>query len=163
MAYEIERKFLISDDSWRHGADGAPVPSVVIRQGYLFADGLRNARIRTTQGRGGDKAFITIKGAREGITRFEFEYAIPVADAVLMLDTLCKPPLIEKTRHYVEHAGMTWEIDEFSGANAGLILAELELERADQRFEIPAWVLKDVTADKRYYNTYLAAHPYRTW
>ena len=177
MPLEIERKFLVQGDAWRRDAEGRPVPAVVIRQGYLFADGLRNARVRLSRsvepssplaGSGPasgtvDRAFLTVKGKRAGIERYEFEYPIPIADAELMLDRLCNPPLIEKTRHLVAFAGMTWEVDEFAGANAGLILAELELKRADQAFEMPAWVLREVTDDGRYYNTYLAAHPYSTW
>lgn len=163
MPLEIERKFLVQGDAWRRDADGRPVPAVVIRQGYLFADGLRNARVRLSRGASGDRAYLTVKGKRSGIERYEFEYPIPIADAELMLDRLCNPPLIEKTRHLVEYAGLTWEIDEFAGANAGLILAELELKRADQAFETPAWVLREVTDDGRYYNTYLAAHPYSSW
>jgi adenylate cyclase len=177
MPLEIERKFLVQGDAWRFDADGRPVPASVIRQGYLFADGLRNARVRLSRGAGpstpstssgpgsgtGDRAFLTVKGKRAGIERYEFEYAIPIADAELMLDRLCNPPLIEKTRHLVVFGGMSWEVDEFAGANAGLILAELELKRADQAFETPAWVLREVTDDERYYNTYLAANPFSTW
>ena len=163
MPLEIERKFLIQGDAWRLDADGRPAPATIIRQGYLFADGLRNARVRLSRGASGDRAFLTVKGQRTGIERYEFEYPIPIADAELMLDRLCNPPLIEKTRHLVAFAGMTWEVDEFAGANAGLILAELELKRADQAFEMPAWVLREVTDDGRYYNTYLASHPYSTW
>ena len=163
MPLEIERKFLVHGDAWRRDAEGHPVSAAQIRQGYLFADGLRNARVRLSRGHDGDRAFLTVKGMRTGIERFEFEYAIPLADAELMLDRLCNPPLIEKTRHLVAFAGMTWEVDEFAGANAGLILAELELKRADQAFEMPAWVLREVTDDGRYYNTYLATHPYSTW
>ena len=163
MPLEIERKFLVHGDTWRNDADGLPVPAALIRQGYLFADGLRNARVRLSRGAGGDRAFLTVKGKRTGIERYEFEYAIPIADAELMLDRLCNPPLIEKTRHIVVHDGLTWVVDEFAGANAGLILAELELERADQAFVMPEWVLREVTDDGRYYNTYLAAHPYGEW
>lgn len=163
MALEIERKFLVQGEAWRRDPDGRPAPTIVIRQGYLFADGLRNARVRLSRGHGGDRAFLTVKGKRTGIERYEFEYPLPIADAERMLDVLCVPPLIEKTRHLVAYAGMTWEVDEFAGANAGLILAELELERADQAFAMPPWVLREVTDDERYYNTYLAAHPYSTW
>lgn len=163
MPLEIERKFLVQGDAWRLDAGGRPVPTIVIRQGYLFADGLRNARVRLSRGHGGDRAYLTVKGKRSGIERYEFEYSIPPADAELMLDRLCNPPLIEKTRHLILHDGLTWEVDEFAGANAGLILAELELKSADQTFALPAWVRRDVTDDGRYYNTYLAAHPYSTW
>ncbi len=168
MPLEIERKFLVKGDAWRRDAEGHPVPATLIRQGYLFADGLRNARVRLSRGpstssEGGANAFLTVKGKRAGIERFEFEYDIPVADAELMLDRLCNPPLIEKTRHFIVYDGLTWVVDEFAGANAGLIMAELELKNADQTFALPAWVLREVTDDGRYYNTYLAAHPYSTW
>ncbi|MEO6061294.1 MAG: CYTH domain-containing protein [Thermoflexales bacterium] len=170
MPLEIERKFLVQGDAWRRDADGRPVPAALIRQGYLFFDGLRNARVRLSRGEGhstssvtGDLAFLTVKGMRTGIERFEFEYAIPLADAELMLDRLCNPPLIEKTRHFIVHDRLTWVVDEFAGANAGLIMAELELQSPDQAFVLPEWVLREVTDDGRYYNTYLAAHPYGDW
>lgn len=159
MGREIERKFLVAADAWQ-----ARVSRVSrIRQGYLFADGLRNARIRLITVADQALGFVTIKGAREGIARYEFEYPIPPADAAEMLDKLCPPPLIEKVRHEVVEDGLTWEVDVFEGDNAGLVLAELELERLDQRFSRPAWVGDEVTDDARYYNAALARRPYRLW
>jgi CYTH domain-containing protein len=154
MAKEIERKFLVIGDGWRQNARATRY-----RQGYIVAGGGRTVRIRTS----GRAAFLTIKGPRTGLSRDEFEYAIPVKDARAMLDTLCVGGLIEKVRHEVEAGGLVWEIDEFEGDNAGLLLAEVELEREDQVVKLPAWVGREVTADRRYYNSYLTRRPYRTW
>lgn len=155
MGVEIERKFLVADAGWR----GAAVSSVVVRQGYLSATPGRTVRVRTM----GAEAFLTIKGRRTGLARAEFEYAIPPAEAAYMLDVLCPPPLIEKTRYHVPYAGLIWEVDEFAGANAGLVIAEVELERADQPVELPEWAGREVSTDHRYTNAYLAQHPYETW
>ena len=154
MATEIERKFLVGDDRWRATADaGTP-----LRQGYLCEVPERTVRVRTA----GDRAFLTIKGKTVGASRSEFEYAIPVADAEALL-TLCVPPLIEKTRYRVAHASHIWEIDVFAGANAGLILAEVELRTEAEAVALPDWAGTEVTTDPRYYNVHLRAHPYRTW
>jgi adenylate cyclase len=153
MGKEIERKFLVTGNAWRAG-EGTD-----FRQGYLSTDKERTVRVRAA----GDIAHLTIKGITEGATRTEFEYPIPVADAELMLDTLCLRPLIEKRRYRVQHGGMTWEIDEFRGDNVGLVIAEIELERPQQRFEKPEWVGEEVTSDPRFYNANLVAHPYSTW
>ncbi len=110
----------------------------------------------------GNQAYLTIKGATSGITRSEFEYEIPVSDAESML-ALCGDAIVEKKRYFIEHAGMTWELDVFSGANDGLIMAEVELESEDQSFELPDWVGPEVSADPRYRNSYLARHPSREW
>jgi len=154
MANEIERKFLAMSDAWRAGAR-----SERFRQGYLSTQPGRTARVRVA----GARAYITIKGERQGLSRLEFEYEIPVADAEGMLDALCEKPLIEKTRHFVEHAGMTWEVDEFAGENAGLVVAEIELDSADQHIELPDWVGQEVTEDIRYYNSHLVRHPFSAW
>jgi CYTH domain-containing protein len=154
MALEIERKFLVRDDSWKAGAAG-----VAYRQGYLSTDKLRTVRVRTA----GDSAYLTIKGASRGIARAEYEYAIPPADANEMLDTLCQKPLIEKCRYRVPHAGLVWEIDEFFGDNAGLVVAEVELADERQTFELPPWAGEEVSGDARYFNASLIAHPYRCW
>jgi CYTH domain-containing protein len=111
----------------------------------------------------GSAAFLTVKGRREGIGRAEFEYPIPAEDAAYMLDVLCQQALVEKTRYCVPVAGLTWEVDVFTGANAGLVIAEVELERADQAVELPAWAGQEVSTDYRYTNAYLAQHPYRSW
>ena len=152
MATEIERKFLVRGDAWRQQSPTR------ICQGYLNRDKERTVRVRIA----GNKAFLTIKGASKGATRSEFEYEIPLADAQQLL-ALCDGPVLDKNRHVLVHAGTTWEVDEFLGANAGLVVAEVELEREDQPFERPAWLGEEVTEDPRYYNSNLAAKPYSTW
>ncbi len=152
MAVEIERKFLVINEDWRTNQ------GTLYRQGYLNRDKTRTVRVRIA----GSKAFLTIKGISTGASRAEFEYEIPLADVeALML--ICDGPLVEKTRHLVEHGGMTWEVDEFHGENGGLILAEIELQRADQQFEKPSWLGREVTDDARYYNSNLATQPYSSW
>jgi CYTH domain-containing protein len=111
----------------------------------------------------GDRAFLTLKGATTGITRLEFEYEIPVGDADTLLTELCQAPLIEKTRYRIPIGNHTWEVDEFWGDNAGLIVAEVELKSADEPIELPAWVGQEVSNDPRYYNANLVQHPYCTW
>jgi CYTH domain-containing protein len=154
MKIEIERKFLLSDEAWRDGARG-----VLYRQGYLCTDPERTVRVRL----GGEAAILAIKGAGDGLARPEFEYPIPAEEAALLLDSLCLQPLVEKYRYLVPFAGLTWEIDEFLGANAGLLLAEVELTRADQAVVLPPWIGREVTGDHRYYNAWLARHPFTTW
>jgi adenylate cyclase len=152
MPLEIERKFLVSGHAWRT-ADG-----VSYRQGYLNRDKQRTVRVRIA----GDRAFLTIKGVSSGATRMEFEYEIPVAEAAQLL-TLCDGPLIEKTRHRLTVGAHVWEVDEFHGDNAGLVVAEIELGSEDEAFERPDWVTVEVTEDARYYNSNLAVRPFRTW
>jgi len=152
MPVEIERKFLVIGDDWRTDR------GVRIIQGYLNRDEERTVRVRIA----GAEAFLTIKGLSAGAAREEFEYEIPVVDAEQLLK-LCVGALIEKTRHTVVYAGMTWEIDEFHGANEGLVVAEIELEDADQFFARPAWLGPEVTADVRYFNSHLAVRPYKSW
>jgi adenylate cyclase len=147
VGLEIERKFLVVGEGWR--ASARPVP---IMQGYLTRDAERVVRIRTS----GEQAFVTIKGITSGMSRSEFEYAIPLADARQMLDELCLEPLIEKTRYEVDVGDLTWEIDVFEGQHEGLIVAELELPSVDHVFERPPWLGKEVTGDARYYNQNLA-------
>jgi adenylate cyclase len=154
MAIEIERKFLLRDDTWRVPGEGSHY-----RQGYLSTEPGRSVRVRTAAGKG----YLTIKGKTENARRAEYEYVIPVADAVAMLDTLCKRPLIEKTRYRIEYQGLVWEVDEFEGENAGLVLAEVELAAADQEVALPAWVGEEVTSDPRYYNASLIANPFSRW
>lgn len=154
MAIEIERKFLVRSNEWRKDAVGTPY-----RQGYLTTDPERTVRVRLA----GDKGFLTIKGKTEGMSRCEFEYPIPVAEASELLDTLCLSPLIEKIRYCVKYAEHLWEIDEFAGENAGLILAEVELDSSDQLVELPPWVGEEVTTDPRYYNASLSQTPYQSW
>lgn len=152
MATEIERKFLVKGQDWKIGAK-----SRLYRQGYLGTQPVVRVRIA------GEKAFLTIKGPTQGIARAEYEYSIPVADAAEMLDNLCQKPLIEKVRYTLEHAGHIWEIDEFMGENAGLIVAEVELESSDTALELPDWVGEEVSHDPRYYNTNLVRLPYSRW
>jgi CYTH domain-containing protein len=154
MGVEIERKFLLQGDAWR-GLGQA----VLLRQGYLSSARERVVRVRIE----GGQAMLTIKGANVGATRGEWEYPIPLADAVELLDGLCEQPLIEKYRHRIEHAGMVWEVDEFLGANAGLVVAEIELASEDQSFEKPDWVGAEVSGDARYYNANLIRHPFSQW
>jgi CYTH domain-containing protein len=154
MAQEIERKFLVQGDAWREGAQ-----RVLIRQGYLNADGARTVRVRTK----GDHAYVTIKGPQVAFTRPEYEYEIPSDDANEILDHLCMRPLIEKWRHLVHFAGMLWEVDEFLNENAGLIVAEVEMRDASQQVELPAWVGQEVTGDFRYTNSNLVKRPFATW
>lgn len=155
MSKEIERKFLLRNDDWRAG----DTPGTVFRQGYLSTVKERTVRVRIA----GDKAFLTIKGLPQGIARSEFEYEIPLPDAEAMLDELCERPFIEKTRYRIEHAGLIWEIDEFTGANTGLIVAEVELDGEHQPVELPGWVGEEVSDDRRYSNSNLVRHPYSSW
>ena len=153
MGKEIERKFLLKNDNWR-GVEGTRY-----RQGYLSTEKERTVRVRIV----GDQGYLTIKGASVGATRLEFEYEIPVEDVDELLNDLCAKPLIEKNRHEVEYAGSVWEIDEFFGANQGLIIAELELRTEDEQFSKPSWIGKEVTEDPRYFNSNLTTHPYTQW
>jgi CYTH domain-containing protein len=153
VGIEIERKFLVSNDEWRESSHPDPYS-----QGYLISDQTRTVRVR----RAGDKAYLTIKGKSEGMSRVEFEYEIPLEDA-FDLFKLCQNDLVEKKRSKILWAGKEWEVDEFEGKNKGLILAELELESEDESFDLPPWIGKEVTGDPRYYNSYLSAHPFSEW
>lgn len=154
MAKEIERKFLVEGEDWRALAKGK-----LYRQGYLNSAKERTVRVRTV----GDKGFLTIKGITVGATRVEYEYEIPVGDSDAMLNDLAEKPIIEKKRYKIDFRGLTWEIDEFFGENAGLIVAEVELASEAQAFEKPSWAGREVTGDPRYFNSNLIAHPYSTW
>lgn len=155
MAMEIEHKFLLANDDWRalvsHSAD--------YKQGYLNSDQTSSVRVRIA----GHQAWLNIKSATLGTQRHEFEYEIPVADAQYIIGELCHKPLIEKTRYFVPAGKHLWEIDEFAGDNAGLIVAEIELSAPGEAFEKPAWLGKEVTDDVRYYNNQLSQQPYLTW
>lgn len=153
MGVETERKFLVSGDEWR--SRGVPVPYA---QGYLARGNRITVRIRIA----GESAFLTVKGPVEGISRPEFEYPVPVEDAREMLN-LCPDPVIEKTRSRIPHASHVWEVDEFSGKNSGLVIAEVELSSPDEDVVLPSWIGPEVTGDPRYYNSNLAVHPYRDW
>ena len=154
MGVEIERKFLLASDAWR--GQGSPTR---MRQGYLVADAVRTVRVRIEGGR----AVITIKGKSTGASRGEWEYEIPVADATELLDGLCEQPQVEMIRHRIEHAGHTWEVDEFLGLNAGLVVAEIELAAEDEAFAKPDWIGAEVTGEKRYYTSSLIRMPYSQW
>lgn len=154
MGKEIERKFLVKGNDWRN--NGEPVPTC---QGYLVSEKECTVRVRLM----GGEAFLTIKGKTEGISRSEYEYPIPVADAKEMLAGLCTRPLIEKHRYRITYAGMEWEVDEFFNENQGLIVAEVELESEDQQVELPPWVGEEVSHDPRYTNASLVKHPYSSW
>jgi adenylate cyclase len=159
MAIEIERKFTLKNDSWRTQVER----SSRIRQGYLVsgmeAGQPSSVRIRISN----SHASLNIKSVVLGSARHEFEYSIPLDDAEYMLEQLCKPHLIEKTRHIVVHAGHRWEIDVFEGVNQGLEMAEIELQSIDTDFELPDWAGDEVTDDLRYYNIYLVDKPYSLW
>jgi adenylate cyclase len=154
MGVEIERKFLVVGDGWRRDTQARD-----IRQGYVCAHRERAVRVRIF----GDAGFLCVKGERKGIERAEYEYPIPLADATEMLERLCQPPLIEKTRYTVDHTGVEWVVDEFRGDNAGLIVAEVELDSVDEAVSLPAWAGREVTDDPRFLNVNLAARPFVTW
>ncbi len=161
MGIEIERKFKVSGPGWREAA----VRSVRMAQGYVndmaaLREGRQNASVRVRIA--GDQAFLNLKSRELGHTRQEFDYPIPVADAEALL-ALCVGGLVDKVRHYVPVGGHTFEVDEFLGDNAGLVVAELELEHADAAFERPAWLGEEVTDLARYYNLALAERPYARW
>ena len=155
MGIEIERKFLVVGDEWRAAVSSA----TRIRQGYLAQTDTATVRVRVR----GDRGYVTIKGASVGIARSEFEYEIPVPDALAMLDTLAQGPVIDKVRHLVPVGRHMWEVDVFAGANAPLVMAEVELADAAEEFVTPDWAGQDVSEDSRYYNVNLARAPYSTW
>ncbi|MGB3135621.1 MAG: CYTH domain-containing protein [Nodosilinea sp.] len=154
MGQEIERKFLVVGDGWRIAAQGE-----LLCQGYIPTQDARTVRVRQI----GDRAYITLKGPAVGLVRPEFEYPIPLEDARLILDTLCQPPFVEKTRHRLPLGDIVWEIDEFWGDNQGLIVAEVELTSPDQFVDLPEWVGAEVTDDPRYQNSSLARAPFSSW
>ncbi len=152
MALEIERKFLVRSYEWQ------AIAGVKYSQGYLNRNKSRTVRVRVA----GDKGFITVKGPTSGATRSEYEYEIPLTDAKSLLE-LCEGPIIQKIRRIYEYEGFKWEIDEFQGENAGLVVAEIELSHENEVFEKPNWVGEEVTLDPRYFNSNLAQNPYITW
>jgi adenylate cyclase len=155
VALEIERKYLVLDDSWRAQAED----SITMRQAYMQGSELSSVRVRLS----GDKAHLNIKSATLGVSRLEFDYEIPIDDANEMLDKICEQPVIEKTRYHVPYKGHLWEVDVFNGENEGLVVAEIELKAEDEQFEMPSWVGKEVSDDPRYYNVCLVKNPYRLW
>ncbi|MFG1297756.1 MULTISPECIES: CYTH domain-containing protein [Xanthobacter] len=150
MGVEVERKFLVVSEAWREGAKAC-----AIRQGYLCLGAETTVRVRVA----GPRAFITVKSKTEGISRAEYEYDIPLGDAEAMLDDLCARPLIEKTRYSIVHAGKLWTVDVFGADNAGLVVAEVELEHPEEKVALPPWVGKEVTSDPRYRNSSLVNAP----
>jgi len=155
MGFEIDRYFLVYGDGWRQQAQR----SLEMRQGYLAGEGGKaSVRVRLE----GDEARLNIMAAVVGAARAEYEYPMPPDDARKLLETLCVGTL-EKVRYYIERDGLTWEIDDFLGANAGLVVAEVELDSDAQTFSLPEWLGRELTDDRRYYNHYLATHPYSTW
>ncbi len=153
MAVEIERKFLVTGDGWRAQALGT-----YYCQGYLNREPERTVRVRIA----GDRGYLTVKGKASGLSRLEFEYEIPRADAQALLQ-LCELPPIEKTRYRLPQGAIVWEIDEFAGDNQGLIVAEVELLAPDQPFERPDWLGPEVSHDRRYTNANLVAQPFSRW
>lgn len=155
MALEIERKFLVTGTQWRAQSHARRE----FRQGYLGADsGRASVRVRVDD----TEARLNIKAAVVGSARAEYDYAVPRADALEILDTLCVGR-VEKTRHLVQVEDHLWEVDEFHGENAGLVVAEIELSAADEVFARPEWLGTEVTDEKRYYNHALAMHPWQSW
>lgn len=153
MGLEIERRFRVIGDVWR--AEGEPQ---WYKQGYVSVHPQRTVRVRVV----GDQAWLTLKAQIDDRRRHEFEYDIPLADANAMLTAMC-PMQVEKQRRRIDFGGFVWEVDEFFGANAGLVLAEIELPDADTPFDRPAWLGEEVTQDGRYTNAYLADHPWTAW
>ncbi len=155
MPLEIERKFLVTGKQWQTQADGGRR----IRQAYLSNNAKNSVRVRIIDDA---RAKLTIKSSYRGIVRDEFEYEIPVEDARDLIH-LRQSTIIDKVRYKVRIGGIIWEIDEFFGANAGLVMAEVELSDANQQIALPSWIGREVTGDKRYNNSQLAAHPCNEW
>ncbi len=155
MALEIERKFLVGSDAWRAHVESREL----LRQGYLSSGAACSIRVRIA----GDLAWLNLKAKRSGMTRLEFEYPIPRSEADEILSELATGPILEKYRHRIPMGELVWEIDEFLGANAGLVVAEIELPTESTEFACPEWLGEEVTADERYYNFNLARTPYTEW
>lgn len=154
MGIEIERKYLVKGDDWKKQGKGQ-----LYQQGYLSSHPDRTVRVRTVE----DRGYLTIKGRTAGASRAEFEYSIPYSDAQAMLQHLCEQPILEKYRYRIVYERVVWEVDEFQGENLGLVVAEVELNAADQAILLPAWVDKEVTDETRYYNANLVKHPFSKW
>jgi adenylate cyclase len=152
---EIERKFLVASDGWRVGADQGRS----FRQAYLAETDRAAVRVRISDGK---DAVITIKSARSGLSRSEFEYALPVADAEALTE-LRQGSVLQKTRFRAPHAGRTWEVDVYAGDNAGLVVAEIEIESETAKVDLPQWLGPEVTGERRFYAARLAQHPFRSW
>ncbi|WP_275099318.1 CYTH domain-containing protein [Sedimenticola hydrogenitrophicus] len=155
MALEIERKFLVVNDKWKDNI----LSEAVLKQGYIANQPNATVRVRIA----GDSACLNLKSATKGISRSEFEYPIPLADAEQILAQLAEQPFIDKTRYKVRWGGHVWDLDLFAGENSGLIMAEVELSSEDEPFELPPWAGEEVSGDPRYYNANLVKHPYSQW
>jgi CYTH domain-containing protein len=153
MAIEIERKFLLRDTGFLENLSGER-----ICQGYLSDAVDATVRVRLI----GEQGFLTIKGRSQGISRSEFEYPIPAADAEQLL-LLCGAGRIDKIRYHITHGGHLWEVDVFSGANQGLVIAEIELASEQEAFARPDWLGEEVSHNPRYFNSQLSRHPFSTW
>lgn len=154
MGTEIERRYLLKDSRWR------PADRVVACcQGYLVCGPPTAVRVRILD----EIATLNVKRLTTDLSRDEYEYRIPLKEAQEIIDRLCEGRLIEKKRHYVEYEGHTWEIDEYGGENAGLVTAEIELTREEERFAVPPWVGAEISKDHRYLNSSLAQRPYSRW
>jgi adenylate cyclase len=153
MAIEIERKFLVKGDEWKFLGEG-----VLYRQGYLPTRSGVTVRVRLVD----DCGYLTIKSASVGHSRSEYEYSIPLEEAIEMLDNLCDRPLIEKIRYKIPYEDLIWEVDEFLGENQGLVIAEVELEREDRIIKLPNWIDREVS-DPKYFNSNLVKYPYSQW
>ena len=156
MSQEIERKFLVKDDSYKQMASSF---SHII-QGYICRTTGRTVRVRLRD----EKAYLTIKGPSPdgGLIRYEWEHEIPGREALELMQ-LCERGVIDKVRYLVPYGGHTFEVDEFFGANEGLVMAEVELDAVDEAFERPPFLGEEVTGDRRYYNSCLTASPYKDW
>lgn len=155
MPTETEHKYLVNSSAWKKVK---PQKSIHIKQAYLLTDPAKTIRVRTAD----DKAYITIKGISQNNSRAEYEYEIPLHEAEELIKNFCNA-LIEKTRHLINYGGNLWEVDEFLGSNAGLIIAEIELQSDTQEYAIPVWVTKNVSNDQRYANSNLSLQPFSTW
>jgi adenylate cyclase len=155
VGIEIERKFRVINDSWRERV----LQKTLLRQGYIANTQRASVRVRLA----GQVGWLSVKAMTRGLSRAEYEAAIPALEANEMLERLCEGPLVEKWRHIVEYQGSEWEIDEFLGENAGLVIAELELETEEAVFARPPWLGVEVTHDERYYNFRLSQKPFRHW
>ena len=154
MATEIERKFLVTSDEYRQLAN-----PIHYKQGYISNDPEFIKRVRVA----GEKAYVTVKSKNIGITRSEFEQETPIEEAIEMLEKIDDAKIIEKYRYKIEYAGKVWEVDEFLGANKGLVVAEIELNSESESFEKPHWIGVEVSEDSRYYNSNLCCHPFNEW
>lgn len=155
MAIEIERKFLVDEDKWNALAKPQ---GTHYKQGYIINSERGAGRVRVA----GERAYITFKGASTSISRAEFEYTVPVNEAIELLKLFALSS-VEKIRYRIEFEGKLWEVDVFLGDNEGLIVAEIELQSEDEQFELPEWVAAEVTHDERYFNSNLSTNPYKTW